>query len=78
MSPKVTTGLKRGASAGASRPGQWVYGLLIGGVTIALRGFSNFSEGIMFSVLIMNAFVPLINSYFKPRRFGSRIKAKIM
>jgi Na+-transporting NADH:ubiquinone oxidoreductase subunit B len=41
--------------------GQWIYGFLVGGLTVALRGFSNFPEGIMFSILIMNAFVPLID-----------------
>lgn len=40
---------------------QWIYGFLIGGLTMVLRGYSNFSEGVMFSVLIMNAFVPLLD-----------------
>jgi Na+-transporting NADH:ubiquinone oxidoreductase subunit B len=41
--------------------GQWIYGFMIGSLTVVLRGFSNFSEGIMFSVLIMNAFVPILD-----------------
>jgi Na+-transporting NADH:ubiquinone oxidoreductase subunit B len=41
--------------------GQWIYGFMVGGLTVVLRGFSNFPEGVMFSVLIMNAFVPLID-----------------
>jgi Na+-transporting NADH:ubiquinone oxidoreductase subunit B len=41
--------------------GKWIYGFIIGGLTVILRGFSNFSEGIMFSVLIMNAFVPILD-----------------
>jgi Na+-transporting NADH:ubiquinone oxidoreductase subunit B len=41
--------------------GQWIYGFMVGGLTVVLRGFSNFPEGIMFSILIMNAFVPLID-----------------
>jgi Na+-transporting NADH:ubiquinone oxidoreductase subunit B len=44
-----------------SRSGQMFYGFLVGGLTIVLRGFSNFAEGFMFSVLLMNAFVPLID-----------------
>jgi Na+-transporting NADH:ubiquinone oxidoreductase subunit B len=40
---------------------QWIYGFMIGGVTVILRSFSNFSEGMMFSVLLMNAFVPLMD-----------------
>jgi Na+-translocating ferredoxin:NAD+ oxidoreductase RnfD subunit len=34
---------------------------MVGGLTVVLRGFSNFPEGVMFSILIMNAFVPLID-----------------
>ena len=41
--------------------GKWIYGFIIGGLTVILRGFSNFSEGIMFSVLIMNSFVPIMD-----------------
>ena len=48
-------------SGAKTMAGQWIYGFMIGALTIALRGFSNFSEGIMFSVLIMNAFVPLLD-----------------
>ncbi len=48
--------------SGAKTPtGQWIYGLAIGALTVLLRGFSNFSEGVMFSVLLMNALVPLLD-----------------
>ena len=48
--------------SGAKTPaGQWIYGFLIGALAVVLRGFSNFSEGIMFSVLLMNAFVPILD-----------------
>jgi Na+-transporting NADH:ubiquinone oxidoreductase subunit B len=48
-------------SGAKTKGGQWVYGSVIGGLTVILRGFSNFSCGIMFSVLIMNAFVPVLD-----------------
>jgi len=48
-------------SGAKTTAGQWVYGFMIGGLTIVLRGFSNFSEGIMFAVLMMNAFVPILD-----------------
>lgn len=48
-------------SGAKTRPGQWLYGLMIGALTVALRGYSNFAEGMMFSVLMMNAFVPIID-----------------
>jgi Na+-transporting NADH:ubiquinone oxidoreductase subunit B len=48
-------------SGAKTKPAQWIYGFVIGGLTMVLRGFSNFSAGIMFSVLIMNAFVPILD-----------------
>ena len=48
---------RRLAGARKTRAGQWVYGFVIGALTVFLRTFSNFAEGIMFSVLLMNAFV---------------------
>jgi Na+-transporting NADH:ubiquinone oxidoreductase subunit B len=48
-------------SGAKTKPGQWIYGFIIGALTVTLRGYSNFSEGIMFSVLLMNAFVPILD-----------------
>ncbi|MBP1739337.1 MAG: RnfABCDGE type electron transport complex subunit, partial [Deltaproteobacteria bacterium] len=48
-------------SGAKTQYGQWIYGFMVGGLTVVLRGFSNFAEGVMFSILIMNAFVPLID-----------------
>jgi Na+-transporting NADH:ubiquinone oxidoreductase subunit B len=48
-------------SGAKTRAGQWIYGGMIGALIVVLRGFSNFSEGVMFSVLIMNAFVPILD-----------------
>lgn len=48
-------------SGAKTKGGQWIYGFFIGGLTVVLRGFSNFSEGIMFAVLLMNAFVPILD-----------------
>jgi Na+-transporting NADH:ubiquinone oxidoreductase subunit B len=44
-----------------TQPGQIIYGFIVGSLTILLREFSNFSEGFMFSILLMNAFAPLID-----------------
>lgn len=41
--------------------GQWIYGFVIGGLTVVLREYSNFSEGLMFAVLLMNAAVPILD-----------------
>lgn len=61
-----------------TKKGMVIFALGIGVITVVIRLFGSYPEGISFAILIMNAFVPLINSYFKPRRFGSRIKAKIV
>ncbi|MBP1667372.1 MAG: rnfD, partial [Bacteroidetes bacterium] len=33
-----------------------------------------YPEGVSFAILIMNAFVPLMNAYIKPKRFGEEVK----
>lgn len=50
--------------------GQIVYGIAIGALTVIIRTYGAYPEGMSFAILIMNAFVPLINSKFKPKRFG--------
>lgn len=54
--------------------GMWVFGIGIGLITVSIRVFGAYPEGISFAILIMNAFVPLINSYIKPKRFGEEVK----
>ena len=50
--------------------GMWVYGLGISLVIVFIRLFGGLPEGVMYSILFMNAFVPLINRYTKSRIFG--------
>jgi Na+-translocating ferredoxin:NAD+ oxidoreductase subunit D len=52
--------------------GQIIYGVGIGLITISIRLFGAYPEGISFAILIMNAFTPLINTYVKPKRFGGK------
>jgi Na+-transporting NADH:ubiquinone oxidoreductase subunit B len=60
-------------SGAKTKSGQWIYGGMIGVLIVVLRGFSNFSEGVMFSVLIMNAFVPILDQTV--RQFQMKRKA---
>ena len=53
-----------------SHRGMLVYGVGIGFLTVVIRLFGSYPEGMSFAILIMNAFVPLINNYCKPKRFG--------
>jgi len=50
--------------------GQLIFGAGIGVLTILIRMFGAYPEGISFAILIMNAVVPLLNRYIKPKRFG--------
>lgn len=57
-----------------TKKGMAVFGIGIGVLTIIIRYWGSYPEGISFAILIMNAFVPLINRYMKPKRFGEVIK----
>ncbi len=50
--------------------GQLLFGAGIGLITILIRCFGSYPEGVSFAILIMNAFVPMIDKYVKPHRFG--------
>lgn len=56
--------------------GQLVYGVCIGLLTVAIRCWGAYPEGMSFAILIMNGFTPLINTYCKPKRFGEQPKKK--
>lgn len=57
-----------------SAKGQIIYGVAIGFLTVAIRCWGAYPEGMSFAILIMNAFTPLINTYCKPKRFGEVAK----
>lgn len=54
--------------------GQIIFGAGIGLITCLIRIFGAYPEGVSFAILIMNAFVPLIDKYVKPKRFGEEVK----
>ena len=54
--------------------GQLIYGVCIGLLTVIIRNWGSYPEGMSFAILIMNAFTPLINTYVKPKRFGEVVK----
>lgn len=54
--------------------GMIIYGTGIGVITILIRTWGAYPEGVSFAILIMNAFVPLLNMYIKPRRFGKEVR----
>ena len=50
--------------------GMVIYGVAIGFLTVVIRLFGAYPEGMSFAIFIMNAFTPLINTYCKPKRYG--------
>lgn len=56
-----------------SHRGMLIYGVFIGVLTMIIRFWGAYPEGMSFAILIMNAFTPIINKYVKPKRFG-RVK----
>ena len=52
----------------------WVYALGLGLVIGIIRFFSGYPEGVMYGILFMNTFVPLLNHYLRPRILGQRSK----
>lgn len=61
-------------SSPMSRKGQLIFGAGCGILTILIRVWGAYPEGVSFAILIMNAFTPLLNKYFKPKRFGEVLK----
>ena len=50
--------------------GQLIFGVSCGLLTFIIRKFSGYPEGVSYAILMMNAFVPLIDRYTFPRWFG--------
>ena len=55
-----------------SKKGQVFFAIGCGVLTVIIRLYSAYPEGVSFAILIMNAFVPLIDKFYQPRVFGSR------
>jgi len=53
-----------------SKWGMVIFGTGCGLLTIIIRVFGAYPEGVSFSILIMNAITPLINRTIKPKKFG--------
>ncbi len=57
-------------SAPLTSKGKWIYGILIGLVTIMIRNLSGYAEGMMFAILLMNMFAPLIDNAVIAIKYG--------
>lgn len=52
--------------------GMIIFAVGIGVITVVIRLWGAYPEGVSFAILIMNAFVPLINKFTHPRKFGNK------
>lgn len=52
--------------------GVWIYGALIGVLSVIIRYFGGLTEGVMYAILIANAASPLIDQLTPPKVFGAR------
>lgn len=52
--------------------GMLIYGVGIGIITMVIRLWGAYPEGMSFAIFIMNAATPLINKYCRPKRFGTK------
>ncbi len=58
------------ATTPVTKKGRFIFGTACAALIMTLRYFSNLAEGVLFSILFMNAVVPLINRYTRPKPFG--------
>lgn len=55
--------------------GRWIFGGCVGALVVIIRVYGGLPEGVMYAILIMNAFTPLINRATQPTVFGT-VKTK--
>lgn len=64
------------ATSPVTPAGVWIYGGLIGVMTVIIRYFGGLTEGVMYAILLGNALTPLIDRYTQPRVYGTGRKEK--
>ena len=55
-----------------TKPGRWIAGFLLGFLTVLIRSLSGYVEGVMFSILLVNAFTPLIDTMVLKIRYKKK------
>ena len=53
-----------------TKKGRWIFGIGCGSITMIVRLWGGLPEGVMYSILFMNAITPLLNRMTRPRRYG--------
>jgi electron transport complex protein RnfD len=53
-----------------TRRGRWIFGIGCGVITVVIRTWGGYPEGVSYSILLMNVFTPLIDRATRPKKFG--------
>ncbi|MFW5999058.1 MAG: RnfABCDGE type electron transport complex subunit D [Halanaerobiaceae bacterium] len=53
-----------------TKKGRWIFGTGAGIIVVIIRLYGGYPEGVMYAILLMNAIVPLLNRYTRPRSLG--------
>jgi electron transport complex protein RnfD len=56
--------------------GQWIFVIGAGFLVVIIRLFGGLPEGVMYSILLMNSIVPLLNRWTRPKVFGQMPKPR--
>lgn len=65
-------------SAPKTTAGKWIYGIIIGSVTLLIRSLSLFSGGMMFAILIGNTFAPIIDYFVRENNAKKKKKLEVL
>lgn len=65
-------------SAAKTKEGKWIYGIIIGLVTVLIRSLALFNGGMMFAILIGNTFAPIIDYFIKETKAKKKAKGVII
>jgi Na+-transporting NADH:ubiquinone oxidoreductase subunit B/electron transport complex protein RnfD len=57
-----------------TRPGKYIFGIFAGLITVLIRAYAGYVEGVMFSIVLMNSFTPLIDHMVISVRYGGKKK----
>ncbi len=62
-----------------TKKGRWIFGIGCGVLTIIIRVWGGYPEGVSYSILLMNVFTPIIDRFTKEKVFGDRkVKKEVM
>jgi len=60
------------------KPGQIVFGIGVGVLTVVIRLWGGYPEGVCYAILLMNCLTPALEDWFKPKRFAPPKPAPVM